>query len=404
VSQRYALTLVWVILAAASIGVAAVLPVLPIFATEQGADPRFIGWMVASFCGANLVCLPLGGWLSDTLGRKPVMAIGLAAYGLASLGFLLTRDLTLFILLRGIEGAAAACVVPAAIAYAADHAPEGEQGTVMARMTAAENVGILVGPLVGGLMADSLGLASPFWVLGLLCGVCLILLIWLKEERRPAPAPAADRPAGAWWREIRLILGIGLAGRNWASGFSIGVYEVIWPLFMLSLGATLWQISLSWTLFAVPCILLSTVVGRWIDRIGAERPAIWGAALSSVLPLFYALSGGPWFMIMLSAVEGIGVAVAYPAYNALLVQVGPEAVRGRVIGVIGTVRTIGVMMASLLVPGLYAISPARCFQLTAAVLVAGVIWLAVSLIVDRRRPAPTGWERGQPLAGSGEGP
>jgi multidrug resistance protein len=384
-TQRFAASLVWLILASASIGVAAVLPVLPVFAAEHGADPRFIGWMVASYSAANLICLPIGGWLSDRLGRKPVMAIGLIAYGLASLGFLLTLDLRLFIALRAIEGIAAACVVPAAMAYAADHAPTGEQGRVLARMTAAENVGILLGPMIGGVLAEYLGVGSPFWVLTVLCGVCLLLLTRLHEQQRPHAAKPTARPTEPWWQQIRLALGLGLAGRNWASGFSIGMYEVAWPLFMLSLGSTIWQISLSWTLFAVPCILLSPLVGRWIDRMGGQRLAVWGAAISPVVTVCYPLAAGPWSIIALAALDGVGVAIAYPAYTALLMQVGPEGVRGRVIGWIGTVRTIGVMTASLVVPAVYARSPAGCFNMTAAVLAAGVLWLAISLRLDARK-------------------
>lgn len=400
-SQPPAAPLVWVILAATSIGVAAVLPVLPVFAAAHGADPGFIGWMIASYAIANLVCLPVGGWLSDRYGRKPVMAIGLAAYGLASLGFLFTTALTLFVLLRAIEGVAAACVVPAAMAYAADHAPGDQQGTVVAQMTAAENVGLLVGPMIGGVLAQATGLDSPFWALAAVCAVCLVLLPGLAEGPRPAPVTAASAPAGPWWHQVRRALGVGLAGRNWASGFSIGVYEAIWPLFMLTMGATLWQISLSWTLFAVPCIALSPLVGRWIDRAGGPRLAVWGAAVSAVLPLYYATASGPWFMIGLSAIEGIGVAVAYPAHTTLLVQVGPEAVRGRVLGWIGATRTVGILMAALLMPAVYARDPRRCFAVTAAVLIAGVLWLAAGLLVDdgrRRRSA------GLPLAGSPEGP
>jgi MFS family permease len=113
-------------------------------------------------------------------------------------------------------------------------------------------------------------------------------------------------------------------------------------------------------------------------------------------------------MVMLSAIEGIGVAIAYPAYTALLVQVGPEAVRGRVIGCISTIRTIGVLTASFVVPGIYARDPALCFGLTSIVLVGGVLWLAVGLILDtrsgHRQPMAKPLLAVRPLAGSGEGP
>ncbi|MBC7543905.1 MAG: MFS transporter, partial [Candidatus Sericytochromatia bacterium] len=314
--------LVWMLTAIVSIGVTAVLPVLPIYANQLGASPQFLGGMMAGYWGANLVALPASGWLSDRFGRRPVLFIGLLAYGLASLGFLVVHGIGAFIVLRAVEGLAGACVIPAAMAYAADCAPAGRQGSSMAKLAAAEHVGILIGPMIGGALAAQLGFGSPFIALGVLCFAGLFLVVRMPESHRPDLA--VDQPGGPGlppfsWASVRWTLAWGLAGRSWASGFSIGLYEVVWPLFMLSLGASVWQITLSWTVFAIPSILLSPVTGRLIDRCGGGRLAVWGAAVSAALTLHYAAARDPWFMILLSLIEGIGVAVAYPGQTSLMV-------------------------------------------------------------------------------------
>ncbi|MBC7545833.1 MAG: hypothetical protein H7338_24135, partial [Candidatus Sericytochromatia bacterium] len=88
-------------------------------------------------------------------------------------------------------------------------------------------------------------------------------------------------------------------------------------------------------------------------------------------------------------------------------QVAPEGQRGRMIGGISTLKTIGAMVAALLTPGLYSADPAACFGLTAAVLVAGVIGLGLALAIDerrqRRRAGPAACAAQSPLAAAADG-
>ena len=257
----------------------------------------------------------------------------------------------------------------------------------MAGLAAAENVGMLLGPMLGGAIAAQLGLGSPFIALALLCFAGLLCVAWLPEapRRKPDPAPGSPLPHPA--AGIRWPLVWGLSARSWAAGFSIGMYDVIWALFMLSLGASVWQITFSWTVFAIPSIVLSGVTGRLINRFGAGRLAVWGAALSAGLTLYYAAARDPWFLIGVSLIEGFAVALSYPGQNALLVQVAPEHQRGRAIGGISSLRTIGAMVAALVVPSLFQVSPTDCFALAAAVLTVGAIGLGLSLLADEASQA-----------------
>src|SRR3954464_9293572 len=84
--------LVWWLTALASVGVTSVIPLFPLYASEQGADLRMIGLMTAAFLVTNLLCLYGAGKLWAGRARRPLMATGLLGFAFCSLGFLWLRS------------------------------------------------------------------------------------------------------------------------------------------------------------------------------------------------------------------------------------------------------------------------------------------------------------------------
>jgi MFS family permease len=378
--------LVWWLTALASIGVTSVIPLFPLYASEQGADLHMIGLMTAAFLVTNLCCLYAAGKLSDRLGRRPLMAAGLLGFALCSVGFLWLRNPWAFVALRAVEGVAAACFLPAALAYVADRYPAEERGVRIAQLAMAENLGLLLGPVFGGLMAASFGLASLFGSLAVMCGVGGVMVYNLpKDDVHVDPEAHLARGPGHW-KEVHRGLLAGVATRALAGGFAFGLYQTIWPLYMKRLGAVPWDVSMSWTLFAVPSVLLAAFSGKLIDRRGPALPAVLGASFSAVVVGSYALSPNVTGLLALCMVEGIGFAFAYPAQNALTIHAASPAMRGRVIGVVTAVKTFGALVGALATPWLYGISPLYCFGATSMVLLVGAVALALALAWDHRQP------------------
>ncbi|MFP5502974.1 MAG: MFS transporter, partial [Candidatus Sericytochromatia bacterium] len=374
--------LVWWLALVMSAGITAVLPILPLYAEAQGADVHFIGWMVGAYMATNLLALYPAGWLSDRVGRRTLMGIGLVAFGLASAGFLVFKDPWAFVVLRGIEGVAGACFVPAALAYVADRAPEAVRGTRIAQLTVAQNVGLLLGPVFGGALAMTFGLGSPFLVLAALCVLGGLLVARLPEV---APVRHRDAPPLALKGQVRWLLLGALAARALTAGIGMGLYETAWPLYMKTLGATAWDVSMSWTLFALPAVLLAVPAGRIIDRHGPVGPVVVGAFFSAAVTVGYAYVGGIEALLWLCVIEGIGFAFAYPALSTLNIQAGSQAVRGRIIGIVTALGTLGALVGALVMPGVYASDPKACFYLTAGCLFAGALVMIVLLALAGRQ-------------------
>jgi MFS family permease len=383
--------LVWWLALVQASGMTAVLPILPLYADQHGADLSFIGLMVGAYMAANLVALPPAGWISDRMGRRSLMAVGLIGFGLASFGFLIFVDPWAFVVLRACEGVAAACFMPAALAYVADRAPVGQRGLRITQLTVAQNVGTLLGPVFGGALVMAFGLSSPFWALAVLCALGGLLVAKLpgagraEAEERRALSGGRD-PVGVW-KQVLWIPFAGLALRVMANGFAIGMYESIWAIYLRDLGGTPWHITLSWTLFALPAIVFAGVAGRMIDRTGPARPLVLGALFSSVLVMSYGMTGNVNVLLLLGVVEGIGFAFAYPAQSAMMIHVAPEALRGRVIGLITAMSTVGALIGAMLTPILYKHHPFWAFATTAGLLFVTALLLAFAL-AWARTPQP----------------
>lgn len=378
----------WLALVQAS-GMSAVLPVLPLYADQYGADLGFIGLMVGAYMAANLIGLPPAGWLSDRFGRRLLMALGLIGFGVASLGFLIFPNPVAFVVLRACEGLAAACFTPAALAYVADRAPDGQRGQRIAQLTVAQNVGFLAGPAFGGLLVTLFGLASPFWALALLCGIGGLLVAKLpgggRADAQARQAKTGGKDPVGIWKQVRWLPFAGLCTRVLASGFAIGMYESIWAIYLKDLGGTPWQVSISWTFFALPAILLAGVAGRTIDRHGPARPLVLGALFSAIMVMSYGLTQNVWLLIVLGIVEGMGFAFAYPAQSTMMVQLAPEVLRGRVIGLVSSMSTVGALIGAMATPHLYKNGPFWVFAVTSGLLVATALILAVTLWVSSKR-------------------
>src|SRR5688500_16153668 len=110
------------------LGFGGLLPVLPLYFTEQGVDLATLGIVIAAWPAARLVSEPIFGWLADRTERVPLMVIGLVATGVfGALPLVLTGPLA-FVLLRAGAGLGAAIYDPAARGFLTDATPPDRRG------------------------------------------------------------------------------------------------------------------------------------------------------------------------------------------------------------------------------------------------------------------------------------
>jgi MFS family permease len=378
------------------LGFGALLPILPIYFTQHGVDLPTLGVVVAAWPAARLVGEPFFGWLADRVARRPMMIAGLVLASVFAVLPLFIVGPLAFIVLRACSGMAAAMYDPAARAYLVDANPPERQGEAFGLYGAAQTGGFMLGPAIGGVLAAISGQPTVvFWVAGIALLVSAILVAVLVPERPhlhasdTAMATVAAVAAGedevvdaaGWSRPVRLlnVLLVAAIAFNMGSFFAGGSYEVIWSLYMTSLGADLAAIGLTFFSFGLPPLLLSPFTGRFIDRSGGFWALVVGVAVCGLL---YPLVPEIWWMVLLGLVEGSAFALLSPAIFLLGARAAPPGRTSSAQGLLGGAGTVGTIVASLAAGSLAAIDLRYPFWITGVVT---LVTLALGLAIGRRR-------------------
>lgn len=160
---------------------------VPLFVAEVlRSDQTLAGAALSVFAAGNAIALLGSGRLADRIGRKPLVLAGLlvSAVGSASLG--LTESVGWFLVASAVAGMGAGLLNPAQNAAVADMiGSQGKGGPVLATFQMASDLGTILGPLVAGLLADSVSYMAAFGVTGLTA--VLAMLVWIgAPETRPS--------------------------------------------------------------------------------------------------------------------------------------------------------------------------------------------------------------------------
>ena len=330
------------------LGFGALLPVLPLYFEEQGIDLATLGLVIAAWPAARLVGEPAFGWLADRTARVPIMVVGLIATGIfTALPLVLTGPLA-FIVLRAAAGLSTAAYDPAARGFLTDTTEPARRGEAFGLYGAAQMGGLLFGPAIGAFGAALVGGHGFVFVFGGAASLVAAAAIALTVREAPLPtrthpAPRRDHvelphegrgrlaaddvaadgaPSSLWNRGLIAVLIINAGGY-----FASGTYEVIWSLFLKSLGAGLDLIGLTFAMFGLPILLLSPTAGRLVDRRGVLAFIVLGSIAPFAAGIAYTLISDPRLAVPLILIEATGFAFLNPALYSVVARAAPWAGR-----------------------------------------------------------------------------
>ena len=188
---------IWILfftLVVVMLGFGIIIPILPFYIKEFGAGGSAFGALMATYGIMQFIFAPLWGSLSDRIGRKPVLLIGILGNTLSQLLMGFSTELWMLFAARALAGILSSATLPTAMAYISDNSSSQERGGRMGIVGAAMGLGMVLGPGLGGYMSQY-SLNSAFFLAGGLSFAALILVFALLPEA-PRQAQPEERLQG----------------------------------------------------------------------------------------------------------------------------------------------------------------------------------------------------------------
>ncbi|ETI70259.1 MFS transporter [Neobacillus vireti] len=194
---KSALPILFVVMFLVMVGFGIIIPVLPFYAEEIGANPTELGLLMAVYSLMQLIFAPMWGQVSDRIGRKPVMMIGIFGLGLSFLIQALSTELWMLFAARILGGILSSANMPTAMAYVADITTEENRGKGMGIVGAATGLGFVFGPAIGGIFSK-FSLSMPFYLASGSSFITLILVFILLKESKQKKGPTSKEKTSIW--------------------------------------------------------------------------------------------------------------------------------------------------------------------------------------------------------------
>jgi len=371
------------------LGYGIVLPVMPFYIERLGAGGRELGWLTSTYSLMQLVCAPLWGMLSDRVGRKPVIAVGVLGYAVTLFLFGLATEFWMLFVARTLSGMLSSAAMPTSMAYVGDNAPEGERSARMGQLGAAMGAGIIAGPLLGGLLSAR-SLSLPFFVGAGMAGISFLLVLLLLPESRPAPAPNREKVRVTGVALRRAIFGPTglLLLLIFIMSFGLANFQGIIGLYVVDkFRATTSQVGTLWMVIGAVLILgQGGLTGPLTKRFGELTVIRVGLAIGALAFARIALAASFVALLLAVAFFVLTLALIGPALNSYVSRLAGNH-QGTVMGLSSAAASLGRVVGPLLAGFLFDRNMQYPFWSGAVTLMPGAI-LAVSLLRGDRKLQP----------------
>lgn len=334
---------------ATMLGLGIVSPLLPIYAENLGATGIWLGIIFSAFALSRSVFMPVFGRISDRRGRKWIILIGMFAYAVLSLAYVIADSVFSLTTVRFAHGVASAMVVPIAMAYIADFSEKGKEGSRMGNFSISMFLGMGVGPLLGGFLNDTFGMDSVFYVMAALSAFATLLVaVSLPETKPRLPAIPGGNHTRLFAAVSTLPVMRGVMIFTLISALGRGSMMVFIPVFGPLIAISPFEVGIILSANTFLMALLQVPMGRLTDTGNKVALIVAGSAIAAIALAAVPISRSFWPLLAVTAAVGIGGAIQQPAIMALTVDAGRTIGMGTSMGAYNTVFGIGMILAPLI--------------------------------------------------------
>lgn len=358
------------------LGFGIIIPVMPFFAEELGASPFQLGLLMASYSVMQFLFAPFWGGVSDRIGRKPVILIGISGLSLSFFLFAMSDQLWMLFASRILAGFLSSANMPTVMAYVADITSPENRGKGMGMIGAAVGLGFIFGPAIGGIFSAE-SYATPFLIAGIVSAITFLFVMFVLQESLPP--------------EKRVQKGSATASRWSAFSGSLSILYVLMFVVSFSLAA----LEGTFAYFAAEKAGLDTVhlgyifmimglcgafvqgglVGRLIKQRGEGAVIQIGLVVSAIGFGLILLTSSFWTAALFLSIFGIGNGLIRPAVSALITK-RTTVGQGQATGLLSSFESLGRIGGPPIGGAVYALSIGYPY-------IAGIILSALAFILYR---------------------
>ncbi|WP_292366504.1 MULTISPECIES: MFS transporter [unclassified Methanoculleus] len=333
---------------ATMLGLGVVSPLLPIYAENLGATGIWLGIIFSAFALSRSIFMPVIGRISDRRGRKWIILIGMFAYAVLSLAYIVVDSVYSLTAVRFAHGVASAMVVPIAMAYVADLSEKGKEGSHMGNFSISMFLGMGMGPLLGGFLNDAFGLDSVFYVMAGLSAFATLLVGASLPEAKRSKFTVQEGNTVPMREILTLPVMRGVMVFSFISALGRGGMMVFIPIFGPLIAISPFEVGIVLSANTFLMALLQVPMGRITDTGNKVVLIVVGSAITALAIAAIPFSGSFGPLLAITSLVGIGGAIQQPAIMALTVDAGRTIGMGTSMGAYNTVFGIGMIIAPLM--------------------------------------------------------
>ncbi|MGM0714792.1 MFS transporter [Brevibacillus parabrevis] len=349
-NQNWSLGLVLFNLFIAYVGIGLVVPVMPSFAHELNLSGEVVGYLISAFAFAQLLASPITGVWVDTFGRKKMIVFGLFLFAFSELMFGLGNQVWILFLSRVLGGISDAFIMPAVISYIADRTSLEDRARVLGYQAAAISGGFIIGPGLGGFIAE-LGIRAPFFFAAGFAGIAAVISLFVLEESLTKEQMAKNKAQkvsvsfiGEIKKSFRSIYFVPLL-IVFVLSFGLAAYEMMFSLFVdAKFGFTAKDIAVIITVGSVFGVVAQIAFfEKLVDKFG-EKNMIQTTLVTAALFIFATVFiNSYWGIMVVSSIVFFACDLLRPAVTTLLSKMADED-QGFVAGMNSTYTSLGIIV------------------------------------------------------------
>ena len=351
-------------------GIGIIVPVMPAYLQVFGVGGQVLGFLIAGFALAQFLLSPVAGDLSDRHGRKMFIVTGLVVYGCAQILFGMASEVWVLFLARFLSGAGAAFIMPPIMAFVADITTYEERGKGMGMIGAAMSLGFMIGPGIGGFLAN-VNLTFPFYLAGAVALIASLLSAIYLPNVKSVKTVSAPRENlfNQLARSVKTSYFVFLIV-VFTFSFGIANFQATLSLYLDNkFGYSPTDIAIILTVGGFAGVVLQMfVVNKLFKRFGEMKVILVNLLLAAVTMLLVIYISGFFVILVVATLFSIATTFIRPAVNTLISKLAGDE-QGFAAGMNNAYMSLGNMFGPALAGILFDWNPDSPYILGTVVLV-----------------------------------